>query len=89
MPYVKPKVRRQYSHEAVLPADSAGTLNFLITEEIVGYLQEHRLSYRTINDVLGAVFGAGLEFYRRIAVPYEDSKIEENGDVYPPWRELL
>jgi hypothetical protein len=39
-------------------------------------------SYQSINDVLGALEGAKLEFYRRIAAPYEDTKIQENGDVY-------
>lgn len=32
--------------------------------------------------VMGAFRCAQQEFYRRVAVPYEDSKIAENGDVY-------
>jgi hypothetical protein len=48
----------------------------------VQYVSDHDLSYRTINDVLGALEGAKLEFYRRVAAPYEDQKIQENGDVY-------
>jgi hypothetical protein len=40
------------------------------------------LSYQTINDIVGALEGAKLEFYRRVAVPYEDKKIIENGDVF-------
>jgi hypothetical protein len=38
--------------------------------------------YQAINDCLGALEGAKLELYRRVAAPYEDRKIQENGDVY-------
>jgi hypothetical protein len=38
--------------------------------------------YRRINEVMGALECAKQEFYRRVAVPYEDKKIKENGDVY-------
>lgn len=33
--------------------------------------------------LLGVVASAQAEFYRRVAVPYEDAKIALNGDVYP------
>ena len=39
-------------------------------------------SYATINDIIGALEGAKMEFYRRVVAPYEDEKIKENGDVY-------
>ena len=32
--------------------------------------------------VIGALECAKLELYRRIAAPYEDTKIQENGEVY-------
>jgi len=44
---------------------------------------EKGLSYTFINDCVGALEGAKLELYRRVASPYEDKKIAENGDVYP------
>jgi hypothetical protein len=66
-----------------------GDLNFQITRLLDGYMYAHRLSYQTINDILGALEGAKLEFYRRVAVPYEDAKRDVNGDVYSrghaPW----
>lgn len=34
-------------------------------------------------EIGGAIECAKLEFYRRVAAPYEDKKIAENGDVYP------
>lgn len=61
------------------------------------------INYQTLNDCVGAVMCAGIEFYRRtkrdkqfvariaseviselynnVAAPYEDKKIEENGDI--------
>jgi hypothetical protein len=39
-------------------------------------------NYQTVNDIVGALEGAKMEFYRRAAAPYEDLKIKENGDVY-------
>jgi len=68
--------------EAVGPA-TPGELNYAITRLIKQYLATHLiLNYQTINDVVGALEGAKLEFYRRIAVPYENEKIVINGDVY-------
>lgn len=40
------------------------------------------LSYATINEALGALSGAQLEFYRRVAAPYETQKAIDNGEVY-------
>lgn len=60
-----------------------GELNYAITLLIKTYLERHNdLSYQAINDVLGALEGAKLEMYRRVASPYENKKIKQNGDVY-------
>ena len=32
--------------------------------------------------LIGVLECAKLELYRRVAAPYEDDKIDENGDVY-------
>lgn len=61
---------------------TAGQLNYLFTIAITSYISNNKLSYQTINDVVGALEGSKLEFYRRVAVPYEEKKIDENGDVY-------
>ena len=63
--------------------NNPGELNFVLTETILGYLQARGLSYLAINDIRGALAGAQAEFERRVAYPYEDTKKEENGDVYP------
>ena len=82
MPYIKKEDRvRVYS----AGPSSAGELNFAITTLIVEYLFYRKgkgLNYQAINDCLGALEGAKLEFYRRIVSPYEEGKIITNGDVY-------
>lgn len=80
MPYIIPE-RRMMLH--YVSPGTPGELNYMITQLLLKYLGTQGMSYQTINDILGAVEGAKMEFYRRIAVPYEDTKIEENGDVYP------
>ena len=77
MPYIK-KERREEIEEL----ESIGELNYFITTMCKSWLEQHGTSYTSINDVIGALECAKLEFYRRIAVPYEDIKIKENGDVY-------
>ena len=64
------------------PAETPGELNYLVTELIKQYVRTKGLNYQTCNDVMGALEGAKAEFYRRVVGPYEDQKIEENGDVY-------
>ena len=59
-----------------------GGLNYLLTVVIREYLISKGTNYATVNDILGALSGAKSEFYRRVAAPYEDKKILENGDVY-------
>lgn len=82
MPYIN-SLKRNYliPDFNTLPAD-AGELNFIFTEIIKQYLKLNGKSYQSINDIVGALEGAKMEFYRRVAAPYEDLKIEENGDVY-------
>ena len=59
-----------------------GDLNYAITERCKSWLEQHGTTYTAINDVIGVLECAKLEFYRRVAAPYEDKKIDENGDVY-------
>lgn len=81
MPYINELRKKQLGRGDDTP-QNAGELNYAITRTIVQYLQEQKLSYQRINDILGALEGAKLEFYRRVAGHYEDYKIKENGDVY-------
>lgn len=80
MPYIKQSDRDLFDID-VYP-NKPGELNYIFTKIAIQYWNE-RKNYDAINDIVGALEGAKLEFYRRVAVPYEESKIKENGDVYP------
>lgn len=82
MPYVSKESRR--NHECGLPPQTAGELNYAISKLLIQYVWPSNVSYQSINDVLGALEGAKLEFYRRFAAHYETGKMLENGDIYPP-----
>lgn len=80
MPYIDPVARERLA--ATNSPQTPGELNYCITQVIKSYMKGHVLNYQMINDINGAVEGAKLEFYRRVAAPYEDKKIQDNGDVY-------
>ena len=80
MPYIA-KAERVALYETGARAKTPGQLNYFITLLIEEYWTDHP-NYQGINDIVGALEGAKLEFYRRIAAPYEDTKIQLNGDVY-------
>jgi len=81
MPYIKQELRSDLKTITSVPIN-AGELNYFITHSLIQYSITKGLSYQTINDIIGALEGAKLEFYARIARPYEDLKIKENGDAY-------
>tara|TARA_R100001509_G_scaffold152509_1_gene112786 strand:+ start:1059 stop:1337 length:279 start_codon:yes stop_codon:yes gene_type:complete len=60
----------------------AGKLNYAISKLFNYSLKDKGLNYANINEMVGALECIKLELYRRIASPYEDKKIELNGDVY-------
>lgn len=62
---------------------NTGELNYKITKLINDYITRHGgINYQRINDAIGVLECAKLELYRRVAAPYEDVKMRENGDVY-------
>jgi len=85
MPYVDQEARNELN-SSKRSAKTVGELNYQITVLIDEYVASHGLSYQHINDVMGVLDSAGKEFYRRVAVPYEDRKCAQNGDVYTTWR---
>lgn len=62
---------------------NAGELNYafsIIVKEYFG--SKAKGNYQAINDIIGALEGAKMEFTRRITNDYEDKKIKENGDIF-------
>lgn len=80
MPYINSE---QKESVAQVGAQTPGQLNYAITKLLIRYWnREFNQTYTAINDILGALEGAKLEFQRRIVTPYEETKIKENGDLY-------
>lgn len=85
MPYIHKDAREELKHKVSYAGRSiqtSGELNYIITMVISEYMNSHGKSYSTLNEIVGALECAKLELYRRIAAPYEDEKIKQNGDVY-------
>jgi hypothetical protein len=85
MPYIQQVERKQY--EAVLD-ELLPKLSLEVPGDVVYviYVIILRLWYRgkrfsNINAIRGILWSVLSEFDRREAAPYEDKKIEENGDV--------
>lgn len=87
MPYIKSEKRGKYDkalQELVgilksLPAEEVdGELNYIVTKILKGV---YPLKYYQLNKAMGVLECIKLEFYRRVAAPYEDVKMKESGDV--------
>ena len=87
MPYITQEERSQYDKvlEEITkllkekpPESVDGHLNYVVTKIIK---EVYPLRYYHINKAMGVLECIQHEFYRRVAAPYEDIKIKENGDV--------
>jgi hypothetical protein len=87
MPYIPQDERQElkdwllpFVNEGAVPKLSAGQINYLMTKLVIEWIGEP--SYQKIAIMTGVLENVKQELYRRLAGPYEDSKIAENGDVY-------
>jgi len=83
IPYITERDREFFDkslQEIVNDLATAGDLNYCITVLCNKFLNEIR--YANLNEVIGCLECAKLEFYRRMVAPYEDIKSRQNGDVY-------
>lgn len=87
MPYIKPERRGKYEEvigklvailKSLPPEEVDGELNYVITKLLK---EVYPLRYYHINKAIGVLECVKQEYYRRVAAPYEDQKIKENGDV--------
>lgn len=79
MPYISTKERIKLKTN---PPGTPRDLSYLFTMTIKSYIDHYGLDSQVINDILGSLEAAKLEFYRRIVVPYDSQKLFDNGDVY-------
>ena len=97
MPYIAPDLRRELDPLIDALADRlatqardagddgafAGLLNYACTRLALAVVRRRfgRLRYWLIAALSGVFQNIATEFYRRVAVPYEDLKMAESGDV--------
>lgn len=56
-----------------------GRINYCFSRVLSGLMKEP--SYNKVAMITGVLENIKQEFYRRVASPYEDKKILENGDI--------
>jgi hypothetical protein len=87
LPYIKSENRKKYGDvlkklveilKVLPPEEVDGELNYVVTKILK---EVYPLRYYHINKAIGVLECAKLEFYRRVAAPYEETKIKESGDV--------
>jgi hypothetical protein len=90
VPYIKPEHRyhvdehidflvRALKHD-IDDEDVDGIANYIITS-ILCEIFLSKLRYRNIARLLGCLEACKMEFYRRIAEPYEDEAVCKHGDI--------
>lgn len=88
MPYI-PKADRGAYQEAIaeiaskIPDDRmsrAGHMNYVMSL-LINRVYGDRMRYADHNEVMGLLSCVQAEFYRRFTAPYEDEKIESDGDL--------
>ena len=86
MPYVDEMMRRKLDPligGLSLEMRSAGDLSYVITRLAQNQIRKFgNRSYLNMATVVGIMVLTVFEFVRRCVNPYEDEKIEKNGDVY-------
>jgi Domain of unknown function (DUF6899) len=87
LPYIKADKRTKYNKvlkelldilKKLPPEEVDGELNYVVTRMLK---EVYPLRYFHINKAVGVLECIKLEYYRRVAAPYEDKKIQESGDV--------
>ena len=94
MPYIKQEIRKELDKEidnliaiifelgasSVEPFKRDSAINYIITRIISAFY--NKSSYEIMQRGIGVLECAKQEFYRRVMIPHEEQKKEENGDVY-------
>jgi hypothetical protein len=84
MPYIK-QMSREYFEDHLINivrgVQNTGDLTYCIYKLMIMLTEKWGKDFRNMSSILSETECAKLEFYRRIMAPYEDKKIDENGDV--------
>ena len=88
MPYIKQEDRHRYEVflqwivkllKEIPEENRDGHVNYIVTVMLKRLYEPPK--YRRYNKAMGVLECIKQEFYRRVVAPYEDVKIEQNGDV--------
>lgn len=86
MPYIKSDKRWEFEEDIcnlVGRIDNVGDLDYCITSICERIIPKFGgMKFENLAKIAGTILFVILENYRRVAVPYEDIKKDENGDVY-------
>jgi|TARA_R110002110_G_scaffold234042_1_gene450083 hypothetical protein len=88
MPYIPQDERKELDDLAgalttqLRNGNFRGRLNYFISSVAQGLIEANGVSYSFLNDFIGVLECVKLELYRRVATPYEDEKMGQNGDVF-------
>lgn len=72
-----PSDREKLTNEEFLSI--CGDINYVFSRIVSGIMGE--VSYPKVAVITGVLENIKQEFYRRVATPYEDMKIMQNGDI--------
>ena len=85
MPYIDRSRRKPMKKpigDLLAFVENEGDLNYAISRICKRYMQiKSPINYALLNEIMGVLESAKLEFYRRVVAPYEEVKIQENGDI--------
>lgn len=82
MPYIPQKDREASPFIDEPTAETAGELNYLVSRAASRFIGLKGASYQTFHDAVGALRDAAVEIERRFVGPYEESKRQQNGEVF-------
>lgn len=85
MPYIRQSNRDnidKLAHDLLQSNLTFGELNYTITILLKKYLETSGTNYLNINGIIGVLECAKQELYRKVATPYEELKIQQNGDIF-------
>ena len=68
--------------DAATGTKGTGELTYLLSQVVRGYLKGAGTSYATFAEIAGCLSLLSQEIFRRQIGPYEQTKLEENGDVF-------
>ena len=87
MPYIDQEIRDYYDpgiEEILSKIDrltTPGDVSYIISRILLHYISINDKNYQFLEGIIGKLDLISYELKRRMIAPYEDQKIEENGDL--------